>query len=92
MNRTLGISEIIDDFSILDEYDYVVIEDKQKHIKKGIFVSLKFLDEVKEFIESKKKTKNRVLDFVGNIEIDDRFLDKKAGEIKEMIAFEKYGK
>jgi len=51
MTKRIGIRDVTRNFSILDEYDYVEIEDKKTHKIKGMFVSEKFLDDVREFLE-----------------------------------------
>jgi hypothetical protein len=86
MNITLSIQEIINNLSILDNYDYVVVEDEKNHIEKGIFISAKLLDEVKEFLEIKKSKRDKILNFVGQIEVEDRFKGKDISEIKKIIA------
>ena len=55
MTTKMGIRDITRNFSILDDYDYVEIEDKKTHKTKGLFVSQKYADEVKKLLEKKIK-------------------------------------
>ena len=96
MTKRLGIREVTRNFSILDEYDYVEIEDKKTHKLKGMFVSEKLLDDVKKFLEDKKaKEIQEQLDdikrFAGKGKIYKRFDGLTSREIREKVAKEKYG-
>jgi hypothetical protein len=96
MTKRIGIRELTRNSSILDEADYIEIEDKKTKKLKGAFISEKYLDDVKEMLEKKEKEqKQKRLDFIlkyaGSIKIEDRFKDKSYKEIREMIAKEKYG-
>ncbi len=96
MTKRIGIREVTRNFSILDEYDYVEIEDKKTHKVKGIFVSEKFLDDVREFLEDKKskeiqKQLDEIKQFAGKGKIHERFNGLTSREIREKIAKEKYG-
>ncbi len=97
MTKRVGIREVTRNFSILDGYDYIEIEDKKTHQLKGVFISSEFLDEVKDYIEKKIEEKKRkkiskIMQYAGSVEIDDRFKDKDIKEIKKMIAMDKYDK
>jgi len=97
MTKRVGIREVTRNFSILDEYDYVEIEDKKTHKVKGMFISEKLLDDVREFLEDKKaKEIQEKLDviarFAGKGKIPKRFDGLTSGEIREKVAKEKYGK
>jgi len=96
MTKRIGIREVTRNFSILDEYDYVEIEDKKTHKVKGMFVSEKFLDDVREFLENKKAKEiqdklDEIKRFSVNMEIEERFRDLSYKEIRKKIAQEKYG-
>jgi hypothetical protein len=96
MTKRIGIRELTRNSSILDEADYIEIVDKKTKKLKGAFISEKYLDGVKSFIEEKEKLdrKNRfekMLKLLSDIEIEDRFKDKSYKEIREMIAKEKCG-
>jgi hypothetical protein len=59
MTTTIGIRELARGSSILKEYDYVNIEDKKTHQRKGLIVSDQYADEVEKYLKkiiSKKKT------------------------------------
>lgn len=92
MTAKLGVREITRNFSILENYDYVEIEDKKTHNVKGLFVSAELLDDVKEFLNKKIKIKKQqeldeMMQFVGMVKSD--FGDLKAQDIKA-IKKEKY--
>jgi hypothetical protein len=94
MTYKLGARDIVRNFSILDEYGYVEIEDKKTHRLKGAFVSGELLESVREYlIEKAKEKKDKKLDaimkFAGKIEVDDAYTQKNAKEIRNMIANEK---
>ena len=96
MTAKVGIRDIIRNFSMLDDYDFVEIEDKKTHKRKGMFVSEKYVDEVKEMLDKKiSREKQRKIDeimkFAGKFEIDDRFKELDADELKTEIAKVKCG-
>ena len=96
MTKRVGIREVTRNFSILDEYDYVEIEDKKTHKVKGMFISEKLLDDVRKFLEDKKaketqKKLDEIKKFAGKGKIYKRFEGLTSKEIKEKIAEEKYG-
>lgn len=87
MTSRLGVREITRNFNILEDYDYVEIEDKKTHTLKGLFVSAQLLDEVKTFLDKKIKDKKKdeldeMMQFVGMVNGD--FNNLKAQDIKEM--------
>lgn len=87
MTARLGVREITRNFNILENYDYVEIEDKKTHNLKGLFVSAKLLDEVKNFIDKKIKTKKKqeideMMQLVGIV--NGEFGELKAQDIKSM--------
>ena len=93
MTKKIGIREVTRNFSILDEYDYVEIEDKKTHEFKGMFVSSKYAKEFKKFLDEKKQEKiDRLRQFSGKGEVHKRFDDLTGPNIREKIAKEKYGK
>jgi len=96
MTKRVGIREVTRNFSILDEYDYVEIEDKKTHKVKGMFISEKLLDDVRKFLENKKtketqKKLDEIKKFAGKGKIYKRFDGLTASEIRTKIAEEKYG-
>ena len=96
MTTKMGIRDIVRNFSILENYDYVEIEDKKTKEPKGMFISAKLANELKDIIDQKvREEKEKKLKFIekfaGFLEVEDRFKDKSYKEIREMIAREKYG-
>jgi guanylate kinase len=96
MTTKMGIRDVVRNFSELEKYDYVEIEDKKTKEPKGMFISPKLAKELKEIIEQKAKEQreekvNFIKKFAGFLEVEDRFKDKSYKEIREMIAKEKYG-
>lgn len=51
MTTKIGIRELARNSNMLDGYDYV--EDKKTHEYKGLFISPKYADEFKAFLEDK---------------------------------------
>jgi hypothetical protein len=93
MTKKIGIREVTRNFSILDEYDYVDIEDKKTHEYKGMFISSKYAKEFKKFLDEKKQDKlDRLRQFAGKGEVDKKFDGLSGAKIREKIAKEKYGK
>jgi len=95
MTTTMSIRELTRNGSMFGAYDYIDIEDRKSHEYKGVFVSAQYADDVKKFLEKKlakeKQEKlDRIMKFAGTVKIEDRFRDKDAKEIREMVAKEKY--
>ena len=64
--------------NILDGYDYVDVEDKKTHKYKGLFISPKYADEFKRFLEDKISKEhqdklNRLMKYAGKGKVDERF-------------------
>jgi hypothetical protein len=96
MTKRIGIREVTRNFSILDEYDYVEIEDKKTHKVKGIFVSEKYIDDVREFLEDKKTKEiqeqlDEMSQFVGSMEREDRYEGLEGKALMEEVAKAKGG-
>lgn len=92
MTARLGVRDIVRNFNILENYEYVEIEDKKTHALKGLFVSAELLDDVKKFIDEKliaqKQQKiDALMPFVGMV--SGVFDELSAQEIKA-IKREKY--
>ncbi len=86
MATTVGIRDLIRNSSILDEYDYVDVEDKRSHIYKGLFVSPKYADELKTYLEKKIRAEKRkalddVMRFAGAV--NGEFGEKSVQELTE---------
>ena len=78
MTARLGVREITRNFSILEDYDYVEIEDKKTHNLKGLFVSNKYAQEFKKFIDAQRSKEHqekldRVMQYVGKLGINEQF-------------------
>ena len=96
MSIKVGYRELARNSNILDGYDYVEVEDKKTHEYKGLFVSPKYADEIKRFLEDKKskeiqKKLDEIKKFAGKGKIYKRFEGLTSKEIREKIAEEKYG-
>jgi len=97
MTTTMSIRELTRSGKRFGEYDYIDIEDRKSHEYKGVFISAKYADEVKQFLEKKiAKEKQTLLDeiekFAGSNEMEERYrgLDKKA--MMQEVAKAKNGK
>ncbi len=63
MTTIIGVRDISRNINILQEYDYVDIEDKKTREYKGLLVSSRYADEIKEFLDKKlKQEKQKELD------------------------------
>jgi len=96
MTMKVGIRELARNTNILDGYDYIEVEDKKTHEYKGLFVSPKYADEFKRYLEDKiaanmQEQLNEIDRFAGSIEIEERFVNLTDKEIREKIGQEKYG-
>ena len=95
MTKVIGIRDLVRNASLLEEYDYVEIEDKRTHEYKGLFISPKYAQEMKQILDEKlakeKEEKlNRFKKFIGSNKVQDRFNDLSSSEIRRKIAREKY--
>ncbi len=92
---TIGLRELARNTNILDEYDYVDVEDKKTHEYKGLFVSPKYAEEFKSFLEDKiskeqQEKLDRINKFAGRGEMYKKFDDLTSIQIKEKKAIEQY--
>ena len=97
MTTTVGIRELSRNSKLLEQYDYVDVEDKKTHEYKGLFISPKYADEFKKYLDEKiSKEKQAQIDnlmrFVGKGSIKEEFNNLSSREIREKVAKEKYGK
>jgi len=97
MTTTMSIRELTRSGKRFGEYDYIDIEDRKSHEYKGVFISAKYADEVKRFLEKKiakeKEEKlERIMKYAGKGSIEKRFDNLTASQIREKVAQEKYGK
>ena len=95
MTIKVGIRELARNSNILDDYDYVEVEDKRTHEYKGLFISPKYADEFKKFLEAKISKKNkdkfdRVMKYAGKGKIEERFDNLSPSEIKAKKSLEKH--
>ena len=95
MTARLGVREITRNFSILEDYDYVEIEDKKTHNLKGLFVSNKYAQEFKKFIDAQitkehQEKLDRVMQYVGKLGINEQFDNLSSTQIKQKIALDKH--
>jgi len=96
MTKKVGIRDLARNSNILDGYDYIEVEDKKTHEYKGLFISPKYADEFKTFLENKiSKEVQEQLDemeqFAGKGKIYERFNNLTSSQIREKVAKEKYG-
>ncbi len=90
MTMKIGIRDLVRNSNILD---YLEVEDKKTHEYKGLFVSPKYADEFKAFLEEKisKEKLDEIEKFAGSVHIEDRFVHLSDKQIREQIGQEKYG-
>ena len=55
MDTSMSIRDLTRSGKSLAKYDYIDIEDKKSNEYKGVFVSKKYADEVKRFLDKKLK-------------------------------------
>jgi hypothetical protein len=70
MTTTVGIRDLVRNSRLLEEYDYVDVEDKRSHTYKGLFVSPKYAEELKAYLKKKIRAEKRkaiadVMQFAG---------------------------
>lgn len=83
---TIGIRDLVRNAKILDEYDYVDVEDKRSHTYKGLFISPKYADDLKAYLKRKIKAEKRkalddIMQFAGMV--NDDFGEKNVQELTE---------
>ena len=86
MTMKVGMRELARNSNILDGYDYVEVEDKKTHEYKGLFISPKYADEFKAFLEEKiaknmQEKLDRIEEFAGKGRIHERFNNLTSREI-----------
>ena len=96
MTTSMSIRELTRKGSELSEFDYIDIEDRKSHEYKGVFVSAKYAEEVKRFLEEKlakerQEKLDRIMKYAGKGSIDSRFEGMSTSEIRKTIALEKDG-
>ncbi|BAF72497.1 hypothetical protein [Sulfurovum sp. NBC37-1] len=53
MTTTVGMRDLVRNSNILQDYDYVDIEDKKTHEYKGLLISPRYADEIRKLLEQK---------------------------------------
>ncbi|KIM07422.1 MAG: hypothetical protein KU28_05495 [Sulfurovum sp. PC08-66] len=96
MTMKVGMRELARNSNILDGYDYVEVEDKKTHEYKGLFVSPKYAEELKAFLEAKislgiQEQLDELERFAGKGKVHERFKNLSSSQIREKVAKEKYG-
>ncbi|KIM05885.1 MAG: hypothetical protein KN64_01415 [Sulfurovum sp. AS07-7] len=86
---TIGIRELSRNTKIMDNYDYIEIEDKKTHEKKGLLISPKYAEEFKKLLDKKinaeKQAKvNKIMQFIGIA--NGEFTNSTKQDIKKMKA------
>ena len=87
MTAKMSIRDLTRSGSSLLEYDYIDIEDKKAHEYKGVFVSNKYADEVKEFIDEKieqeqKKVLQELMQFAGSNTLREEYKEMSSKELR----------
>ncbi len=60
---TIGVRDISRNINLLQNYDYLDIEDKKTKEYKGLLISAKYAEEIKEFLNKKlQKDRQKELD------------------------------
>ncbi|NOQ29854.1 MAG: hypothetical protein GQ570_01900 [Helicobacteraceae bacterium] len=91
MTMKVGIRDLARNSNILDGYDYVDVEDKKTHEYKGLFISPKYAEEFKTFLDDKISKKmqekwDRVEPFIGSMECEDRYKGLEGKELMKELA------
>ena len=78
MTMKVGMRELARNSNILDGYDYVEVEDKKTHEYKGLFISPKYAEEFKAFLDDKlskdiQEQLDEIKKFAGTMECEDRY-------------------
>lgn len=86
---TIGIRDLVRNSKIIENYDYIEIEDKKTHEKKGLLISPKYADEFKKLLDKKisqaKQAKvDRIMQFAGIA--DGEFTNLTSKNIKKIKA------
>lgn len=94
MTTILGIRDLARNIDMLQNYDYVDIEDKKTHEYKGLFLSPSYAKEFKEYLEQKSKKEkeeklSRLRAFAGKGSIDEKYDHLSSCELKESVSSEK---
>ena len=96
MSIVVGVRDLVRNSNILDGHDYIEVKDKKTNKFKGLFVSAKYADEFKAFLEEKKAKKrkeklNRIMKYAGSMEMEDRYKGLNDKELRTEVAKAKSG-
>ena len=96
MTMTVGMRELARNSNILDGYDYVDVEDKKTHEYKGLFISPKYADEFKTYLENKVSSEiqeqlDEIERFAGTMECEDRYKGLDGKELMIEVSKAKCG-
>ncbi len=96
MTMKVGMRELARNSNILDGYDYVEVEDKKTHEYKGLFISPKYADEFKAFLEDKvskdiQEQLDEIEQFAGTMECEDRYKGLYGKELMVEVSKAKCG-
>jgi len=85
MTTTIGVRDISRNINMLQNYDYLDIEDKKTKEYKGLLISAKYADEIKEFLKKKlqqerQKELDEIMQFTGIFDGETKNISSK--EIK----------
>jgi hypothetical protein len=91
MTTTIGIRELARSSAVLEQYDYVNIEDKKTHQRKGLIVSNQYADEVEQYLKkiiAKKHQQdiNDIMQFAGSCTIDEKYKNMNSRELRRARA------
>ncbi|MCK9373090.1 MAG: hypothetical protein M0P91_07815 [Sulfuricurvum sp.] len=94
MTTIVGIRDLVRNIDMLQNYDYVDIEDKKTHEYKGLFLSPSYAKEFKEYLEQKSKKEkedklSRLKAYAGKGSIDEKYNHLSSKELKESVSLEK---
>ena len=64
--KEMGVRDLVREGKKITEYDYIDIVDKKSKQYRGIFVSYKYADDIKDFLKKKQKKKiDKIMKFSG---------------------------
>lgn len=91
MTKT-GIRDIARNINMLQEYDYIEVEDKKTHEYKGLFLSPKYAEEFKAYLQAKEieEKLERFNKYAGGGTIDPKYNNLSGVQLRQKIADEKY--
>lgn len=97
MTTTMSIRDLARNTKNLSQYDFVEIEDKKSHQKRGLFVSAEYSDGIKKILEErvkkqKQKELHEIMQFAGSLSIKKRFRNLSNSELRAKVARERNGK